>query len=315
MILVQQVKASCFNNDAVLEAMEAAAALDECFESDNKPCLSNVDAKGEMELNSFRLAPYDTSTDNFMEKATGTVALKVGNKTVSIGNATKISRCHIVTSAHNLFKFGAVPANAEDVDVNFKSGQYCDSDRTQGSTKAKVTFRMVEEGNGKDFVCAQKDESGRCLVRQFYGKNDSVVLKLSKFDKHDKNFFPVNASALVSIKEGQKLNCWAYVNGKMFFMQKNAQIFGKTDRGVITNAVSQPGMSGGGCALASDPKVLVAMYANGNSGMGLPRVKIDPKNPVAGGANYLTDFNELDKRMYSKTGMHLADLDADCDKE
>ena len=143
----------CFSDKAVRDVQAVSNSIDKCFFSDINNCgLSRKTIEEQKEINATRLIPYDrTSGDGFYDSATGVVSASFiggklsGNVHVTTGN--KISRCHVLTSAHLLFKEGRFPINSKDSDVNinFHSGQACEHGKIPESVTSSSSNRCQPE--------------------------------------------------------------------------------------------------------------------------------------------------------------------------
>lgn len=336
LILAQQVLASnsCFDTRAVKDLIAASEEINECFANDVNGCnIDKMAVEVQREINSQRLIPYDRTKNALMNEATGAVSAHMSSG-VEAASGQKISRCHIITSAHLLYTQTDIQIDSEDFpalndseqfDINFHTGQTCNSENIFAKkTAAQLYFKMTD--TGKDFVCGKKDNSGKCLERRFFGKSDLVILKLKDYNKNDKNFFKLKTSPAEISKVGDRVNCWGYpeynnqikltkeMSDKMLWFQKDAKIFnGSYDRGVLTNAVAYPGMSGGGCVASSNPQELVGVFAAGNSSTGHSAVEVTAKTADAKSANFLSSFQHLAERYKQATKKDIADLDKECE--
>lgn len=335
MILSQQVFAnnSCFDDQAVKDLIKASEKLNECFANDLNDCeIDKMAVEQQRKINSKRLVPFDRTKSELMNNATGLVSADFNGDAFS-GSGQKISSCHIITSAHLLYSSTEVsvdsqdkPAlrNSDEFDVNFYSGQTCDSRLFQNKVGAQVFFKMTQEG--KDFTCGRYNNAGKCVERNFFGKSDLVILKLKNYNKSDKNFFKLKTTPFSISNAGDRVNCWGYpgynseiklskeMSDKMLWFQKDAKIFnGNSNKGVLTNAIAYPGMSGGGCSMTSNPKELVGLFAERNSASGSAAVEVSPRTAEQNGANYLSSFQNLAERYKQSTGKDIADLDKECE--
>ena len=337
LILAQQVWASnsCFDNQAIKDLIAASEAIDSCFAKDVNDCeVDKMTVDEQQELSSQRLIPYDRSKNSLMNDATGVVSAELtkGGR-VAVTSGQKISSCHIITSAHLLYKNGGVsvddqdfPAlkDSESFDLKFHTGQACDSKRFNKTVGAQVFFKMTDAG--KDFVCDGKDASGACLKRHFYGKSDLVILKLKTYIKNDLNVFKLKTTPMGISNFGDRVNCWGYpghnsqiqlpkeISDKLLWFQKDARIFrGINARGVLTNATAYPGMSGGGCSTASNPRELLGVFAYKNSRSGISAIEVTAETVDAKSANFLSSFQYLAERYKKATEKDIADLDKECD--
>ncbi len=336
LILAQQVLASnsCFDTQAVKDLIAASEEINECFEKDVNNCkIDKMTVAEQRELNSQRLVPYDRTQNALMNDATGAVSANFGSGNVDAASGQKISRCHIISSAHLLYGDAGIPVDSQDLpalkdsehfDVNFHSGQTCDSRLFNSKIGAQVFFKMTNAG--KDFVCDKKDGNGNCLSRRFYGKSDLVILKLKNYNKNDKNFFKLKTTPITASSTGDRVNCWGYpehnnqiklskeTSDKVLWFQKDAKIFaGSNAKGVLTNAIAYPGMSGGGCVAASKPNELVGIFADKNSATGHAAVEVTARTADAKSANFLSPFQQLAERYAQATGKDIANLDSECE--
>lgn len=335
LILAQYTFASnsCFENSQIKELIRASEALDKCFNG-TAQCsdVSKKTIEEQKARNARRLVPFDRSKDEFMNRATGAVSVDFkkyngdfSEKQVS-GSGQKISRCHIITSAHLLYKDGKFPVASQNFTIRFHSGQTCNSKQAfESSVEGKVVFKMMDEG--KDFECVSLDNSGNCNRRFIKGQSDLVIIKL---EKNDNNFFSLNTTKPTQQRISKRVNCWGYpghnanipltrdVSNMLLWAQKDAQIFTgegfESEKGIVTNAIAYKGISGGGCVLPNNPKELVGVFANDNNSNGLSAISLDPEIIAEQGANYISGFSQLSKRFSESHGnrKQLADLDADC---
>lgn len=334
---------SCFFSDStVREAIKVASEIEECFTDSDRSCFINEkNLEDQMDLNSLRLVPKDRNEDGgFMDRATGVVSVEFGKyagndseKTFS-ASTQKISRCHVITSAHLLYADGDFPLESENFKLKFRSGQSCDINRPfkNADVDAKVFFKMANKEKN-DFKCKSGVRGEPCQLRLFRGHSDLMILKLSKTSK-DRDYFTLDTRNPSEHKLGQRVDCFAYPGAneniniptdkvKMFmFSQKGAQIFGdkggESEKGVLTNALAYKGMSGGGCVIPDKPRVLVGMFANDNKSTGKPVVDITrdrnfSQNQNYKTANFLSAFHDLSVRYFAETGKKLQDLDKECD--
>lgn len=335
---------SCFDDVAVKQLIEVSSKLDKCFNGEDTNCstFQNQKPLNEQKVrNSKRLIPFDrTQGDRFMDKATGLVSVTFGEYggpeagSKFNGSGQKISSCHIITSAHLLYSDGMFPVDSEDMKVSFKSGQTCDSSKPFAKTApASVFFKMTQN---TDYVCDSSYNNGSCAHRQFNGYNDLVILKLKKgtYDKNDSNYFKLNTTAPNSehsqvYKIGQRVNCWGFPghneniklprsqSNMLLWAQKDAQIFGddngKSVSGLITNAISYKGMSGGGCVIENNPRELIGIFANDNRVDGQSAFEVAPEKQYTESANYLSTFHKLAQRYEAETGKKLSNLNDECE--
>ncbi len=335
LILTSKASASCFDSLPVKEIIAASDSINNCFENDDDQCdLSNETPASQKSINSKRLIPIDRSKSEFLNNATGIVEAKFENYGgVDSGNTyasstAKISRCHIVTSAHLLYTDGLVPIEKSSFQIMFKSGQTCDPSKpfqNQG-IPANVYFNLAKIN--VDFKCSILRD-GKCIERAFLGKSDLVILRLDpkKVDKNDRNYYTVNTSSpetLVNRKlypKGQRVNCWGYPGytpdlrlpkataDLLLWGQKDARIYGVSEHGIVTNSTVYKGMSGGGCTLADSPTELVGLNANDNRANGKALITTDTVKD----SNFLSGFQNLDERLFAEKGIHISDLDKQCD--
>lgn len=338
LILAQQAFASnsCFNTQELKDLIAASEEIDDCFSDDNSDCninyINHMTPEQQRSVNSKRLVPFDRTKNNLMNGATGKVTAEFVNG-VGSGSAQKISRCHIITSAHLLYGKTENQVDSQDFpsledseqfDINFHSGQTCDQKIFDKKVGAQVFFKMTDAG--KDFICDRANNSGKCIERRFFGQSDLVILKLKDYNKNDKNFFKLKTTPLAISHTGNRVNCWGYpvynnqinlaksVSDKVLWYQKDAKILnGNDSRGVLTNAIAYPGMSGGGCISSSNPQELVGVFAAKNSATGHSAIEISEKNADERSANFLSSFQNLAQRYKKATNKDIADLDKECD--
>ncbi|OYZ24255.1 MAG: hypothetical protein B7Y39_02185 [Bdellovibrio sp. 28-41-41] len=322
-----------FDTQAVKDLIAASEEINECFSKDVNNCkIDKMSVEEQRELNSQRLIPYDRTQNVLMNDATGAVSAHMASG-VEAASGQKISSCHIITSAHLLYTNSNIQVDGQDFpalkdseqfDINFHTGQTCDARLFDKKVGAQVFFKMTDAG--KDFVCGKQNNSGQCLERRFFGKSDLVILKLKNYNKNDKNFFKLKTTPAAISTAGDRVNCWGYpeynnqiklskdMSDKMLWFQKDAKIFnGSYDRGVLTNAIAYPGMSGGGCVVSSNPKELVGVFAAGNSATGHSAVEVTAKTADAKSANFLSSFQHLAERYKQATHKDIADLDSECE--
>lgn len=286
------------------------------------------------EVNAERLIPHDRRSNKLMDEATGIIVADFGALGVYRASAQKISRCHVVTSAHLLYSDMSVPVDSKDgplskaditFDLAFHFGQTCDSSLFKSSSKAHVYFKMTKEG--VDYVCGRYNNAGVCTERNFFGLSDIVVLRLSDVSPRGSSFFELRERALeITSIDGRRINCWGYpgyngqiripkeLSDRFLWHQENAKIFaGMSSRGILTNAVAYPGMSGGGCADPNLPNVLVGIIAERNSASGVSAVLISTQTAEARAGNFISSFERLADRYSKSTGRALSELDRECD--
>ena len=329
---------SCFsNNKAILELIRASEELDECFATDKDPCkLKKKSIDFQANVNSSRLIPLNRMAgDKFMNRTTGVISVKFGkydgvnSEKQFAGSAQKISRCHIIAPAHLIYTDGDFPLESRNFSLTFKTGQTCDIKYPfENEVKASLFFKMTDKKRG-DFGCKSETYNHACEKRLFRGSSDVVILKLDSFDKNDDSYFRLDTSTPIFKEGGQRINCWGYTSkiglenvtsdeSRMYlWTHKDARKYGdnlgKSFDGVLTNAVSRKGMSGGGCADSDNPRVLVGLYVNDNKSGGDAGIYINPNDVFYAHPNYLAAFHKLAER-YAETnaGKRLSDLDLQC---
>lgn len=195
LILSQQAAAnnSCFDDPEIKELMRVSKALDKCFDG-TAPCsdVSQESIEEQKERNILRLAPFDRAQDDLMNKATGVVSVTFGQyggkysgQQVS-ASGQKISRCHVLTSAHVLYSDGNFPIESENFKIKFHSGQTCDINHPFDSrVSGKVVFKMMQN---TEYKCLNV-RYGKCEKRLVDAHSDLVIIKLDKFDRNDRTFF------------------------------------------------------------------------------------------------------------------------------
>ena len=316
---------SCFASKVIQDLIETSEELDDCFSSDDDKCkLKKKSPDVQANLNSSRLAPLNRKLgDMFMDRATGTVTVTFPNGDMFSASAEKISRCHVITSAHLIFADGNVPVASKDYALRFRSGQSCDTSKAwETEASAKLYFAML---TAADYDC--KDAA--CSHRLFRGHTDLVLLKLEHFDKIDRSFFSLSSIRPKFFTHGQKINCFGYTpsvnkanlsdaESRMYlWFQKDARMFGddngRSHKGVLTNAVTRKGMSGGGCVMPTNARELVGVFSKDNKGGGNPAIYVTPSNIASHAPNYLSSFHELSERYMRTTGKRLDNLDRECD--
>lgn len=329
---------ACFStNGTILDLIRSSEELDECFASDKDPCnLKKKSVDFQANINSSRLIPMNRlDGDKFMNRTTGQVSIKFGkyngkgSEQQLSASAQKISRCHIITSAHLLYTDGDFPLESNNFSFVFRTGQTCDIEQPfEKEVTASLFFRMTDAKQG-DFGCKSEDNNHPCEVRLFRGSSDLVILRLDSFDKNDHSYFRLDTSAPSLTEGGQRINCWGYTakiglenltpeQSRIYlWVQKDARMFGdnlgKSFDGVLTNAIARKGMSGGGCADSSNPRVLVGLYPNDNKSGGDAGIYINPNDVFSHHPNYLAAFHKLAER-YAKAngGKRLSELDSQC---
>lgn len=246
----------------------------------------------------------------------------------------KISRCHVITAAHVLYKDGRTSVDGfdggssiapEEHNIIFRTGQTCNEQKFDKSSNATVRFRMTKPK--LDFVCDRLDNNDRCLGRRFLGKSDLVILKLTEYDRKDTHFFGLETNSEINNREGDRINCWGYpgynnqlswipksLSDQFLWFQKSARIFpGNYDRGILTNAIAYPGMSGGGCARETMLSKIFAIMVAKNSLTGHPAILITENNADEMSANFLAPFDRLSQRFKEETGTDIERIDDECD--
>ena len=183
---------------------------------------------------------------------------------------------------------------------------------------------MTREGS--DFVCDRHDNNNRCRERRFHGKSDIVILKLKDYDKSNRHFFQVRTSPVLIPEQGARVSCGGFpgfnnvlglpkvLSDQVLWHQLNAKIFpGTDDRGVLTNAIALPGMSGGGCVLGSASQELIGIYSKKNSLQGISAVLGSAETADERSLNFLSPLDHLAERYRAATGKRIEDLDKECD--
>lgn len=329
-----QTPVDCFANPLVSELIHNSRELDSCFITDKNHCLFDkmtVEMQGK--VNAERLVPFDRRNDKLMDEATGIVVADFGALGVYSASAQKISRCHVVTSAHLLYTDMSVPVDSKDgplskadaaFELAFHFGQTCDSSRFRSSSKAHVYFKMTKEG--VDYVCGRYNNAGVCTERNFFGLSDLVILRLADTSQSGSRFFELRDKALqIATIDGERVNCWGYpgynsqiripkdLSDKFLWHQENAKLFmGKSNRGILTNAIAYPGMSGGGCATPDLPNVLVGIINERNSASGVSAILLSTQTAEVRAGNFISSFERLAKRYSESTRRALSKLDEEC---
>ena len=310
---------SCFFSTKIQDLIETSKELDECFSSADDICkLKKKSPDIQAKLNKSRLVPMNRKLgDAFMDRATGTVHVKFASGDVYFASGEKISRCHVITSAHLIFGDGDVPLTSKNYTVKFKSGQSCDTSIPwEREVSATPHFSMLTTA---DYACIDEP----CTRRSFRGISDLVILKLDRFDENDRSFFTLNTTFPA---QGQTISCFGYtgsINRTDFtseealmylWSQKDARMLGDSGRhkGVLTNAESRKGMSGGGCVSPANARELVGVFTKDNKGLGNAAIDITENNVITHAPNYLSIFYELSNRYTKVTGKKLDNLDREC---
>ena len=335
---------ACFKDPRVQELIEKSKDIDDCFASDKNRCwplIGKMSVEKQRKFNAKRLIPFDRSKNALFDHAVGKVtADKVAgldgwsNPGTANGTGQRISRCHVLTSAHQFYTPITEPVSKVDLpplsdsdhfDIRFHFGQTCDGKLGQYYARGQVLFRMTREGS--DFVCDRHDNNNRCRERRFFGKSDIVILKLKEYEKNNLNFFQVRTSPVLIPEQGARVSCWGFpgynnqlsslpkaLSDQLLWHQLNAKIFpGNYDRGVLTNAVAYPGMSGGGCVLGSAPQELIGIYSRKNSLTGISAVLGSAETADERSLNFLSPLDHLAERYRAATGKRIEDLDKECD--
>jgi hypothetical protein len=344
LVAAQSIDA-CFKDPRVQVLIDESKRIDDCFASDQDHCWSlipKMSVEMQRRFNAQRLIPFDRSKDALFEHAVGKVtaefaAGKDGSSkpgTVT-GTGQRISRCHVLTSAHLFYKSTSEPVSKTDLpllresdylDIRFHFGQTCDGYGGHGrhSASGHILFQMSRDGG--DFVCDRQDNPNRCIDRRFGGKSDIVILRLKDYDKYNRNFFQVRTSTVLIPEQGARVSCWGFpgynnqiklpkaLSDQLLWQQLNAKIFpGSYDRGVLTNAIAYLGMSGGGCVLTAAPTELIGIYAAKNSLTGNAAILGSAQTADERSLNFLSPLNHLAERYRAATGKRIEDLDKECD--
>ncbi len=333
---------TCFKDSRVQALIDQSKETDECFATDQNKCLiEKMTVAEQRELNSQRLVPFDRSTDALFDHAVGKVTAEFAaseggrsNPRTANGTGQRISRCHVLTSAHLFYKPTSEQVTNADLpplsdsdhfDIRFHFGQTCDGKLGQYYARGQVLFRMTRDG--RDFTCDIRDNKGRCIERHFNGRSDIVILKLKDYDKSNRHYFQVRTSPVLIPERGTRVSCWGFpgynnqisslpkeLSDQLLRHQLNAKIFpGSYDRGLLTNAIAYPGMSGGGCVLASAPTELIGIYAEKNSLTGHSAILASARTADERSLNFLSPLDHLAERYRAATGKRIEDLDKECD--
>ena len=342
-LVLAQGADACFKDPKVQELIEKSKDIDDCFASDQHRCwklIAKMSVETQREFNSQRLIPFDRSKDALFDHAVGIVTAKFAadedgrSKPGTVnGTGQRISRCHVLTSAHLFYDPISEPVSNTDLPplsdsdhfgIRFRFGQTCDANLARYDARAQILFRMTSES--RDFVCDRRDKQDRCVARRFFGKPDIVILKLKDYDKSNRHFFQVRTSPVLIPEQGARVSCWGFpgynsqielpkaLSDQVLWHQLNAKIFpGNYDRGMLTNAISYPGMSGGGCVLGSAPQELIGIYTGKGSLLGIPAVIGSAETGDERKLNFLTPLDHLAERYRAATGKRIEDLDKECD--
>ncbi|MBL7542770.1 MAG: trypsin-like serine protease [Bdellovibrionaceae bacterium] len=329
LILAQQASA-CFDDVEVKALIEASQKLDECFKDGNDCNYENRDLEKQRVINSRRLIPVDRSKSPLLNIGTGKIEADLqikddkGNNQKYSATAERISRCHIITSAHLLYQGVDVSTERVNFDMKFKSGQTCDMNKHfEKSAPATLVFKMTDERRG-DFKFG-KDENGK-VVRIFNPHNDLVIIKLNNKADYANKFFKLNTMNPADRTSKLRVNCWGYPGhneylklskekSDMFLWHQTGALISNenTERGILTNAQAYNGMSGGGCSTSEKSDELVGLYSDGNRTRAQSTISIDANRTAEQGTNKLSGFHRLAERFAEANGgRSLESLDADC---
>jgi len=328
------VSNECLKGDLTQKLIGESTEIDSCFKSDRNTChLEKMSVEMQRELNSQRLIPFDRSQNKLMDRATGVVSATFSGLETEAATGQKISRCHVLTSAHLLYKDTNVSVdlpdlkngnNNRDIKLRFHVGQSCDKNLFRESTEAVVHFKMTEPN--VDFICNKKDSSGHCIERRFYGESDLIILRLLNFERTAEHHFRLFTGQLQTLpKSGLRVNCWGYpehnhqiklpklLADQVLWHQKDAKVFPWPNaKGLPTNAIAYPGMSGGGCVNPDFPDKLVAIFADTNSATGHAAILITENNVDKVPVNFTSPFQKLAVRYRNATGKSIERLDEEC---
>jgi len=331
MVLAQGSDA-CFKDPQVQALIEQSKEIDECFASDQNKCLiEKMTVEEQREFNAQRLIPFDRSKNALFDQAVGVVTANfsvAGHRSSADATGQLISRCHVLTSAHLFYRETServsgveLPPKAESdhFNIRFHFGQTCDANLASHHTQGHILFRMTRDK--QDFACRWG-----CDERHFYGKSDAVILKLKDYDKRNRQFFNVRSTPVSIPQVGSRVSCWGFpgynnqiklpkaLSDQLLWYQLNAKIFpGSNARGILTNSIAYPGMSGGGCALATAPQELIGIYADSSSATGHAVIMAPAQTADARNLNFLTPLDHLAERYRAATGKRIEDLDKECD--
>ncbi len=330
LVLAQGVD-TCFQDPRVQALINESKRIDDCFASDQHRCwtlIGKMSVEMQKRFNLQRLIPFDRSTDVLFDHSVGKVTTKAGS-----GTGQRISRCHVLTSAHVFYKPTSEPVSKAELPppsesdhfgIRFHFGQTCDTNVARYAASAQILFRMTRDK--QDFTCGLYDNQDKCKERQFFGKTDIVILKLKDYDKSNRHFFQVRTSPVLIPEQGARVSCGGFpgfnnvlglpkvLSDQVLWHQLNAKIFpGTDDRGVLTNAIALPGMSGGGCVLGSASQELIGIYSKKNSLQGISAVLGSAETADERSLNFLSPLDHLAERYRAATGKRIEDLDKECD--
>jgi hypothetical protein len=321
-----------FQNTSAQELILASEKLDKYFNDDEN---FFEYTRGEFKKsikqqkidNAARLVPYDRAQNsNFLNFASGRVQVRIdGVDGAYEGSAQKISRCHIVTSAHIVYGDTRAKLDASNIRIGFFSGQSCDPLKAYTfSTPALVHFKMTDKS---DFRVEGAE-------RRFHTSTDLVILKLKEFDALDARYFKINTTRLNANEGGVKIDCWgfpgfrkkqqlgAYTGGHYLWRQKDARIFGFTEKyGYVSNVVGAHGMSGGGCSIARKGKSeseLIAIIAGGygfNPIDDASELIVSAEDIGEKAGTMLSSFDLLSRRFNKQNKKQIESLDKECDEK
>lgn len=330
LILAQQASA-CFDDVEVRALIVASEKLDQCFKDDNDCNYEKRDLEKQRVVNSRRLIPLDRSKSPLLNIGTGKVEVNLqikganGNDQKYSATAERISRCHIVTSAHLLYEGLDVPTDRVNFDINFKSGQTCNmASPFEKTAPAKLVFKMTDERRG-DFTYWE-DDNGNIIRRVFNPHSDLIIIKLTNKADYANKFFKINTMHPADRTRKLRVNCWGYPGNNEYLKlpktkpdlflwhQTGALISNQsTERGILTNSLTYNGMSGGGCSTQEKTDELVGLFSEGNRTRSQSAISLDPNRTAEQGTNRLSGFHRLAERFAEENGGRLLDsLDNDC---